>query len=201
MRLKHYSSRTEEIHVDCIRRFIVFRGRRHPDQLGAQHVENFLTHLAVEGDVARQPPGGEDEVLVVADRPLHAGVVRVVHEEDPAVTLGVVPQVADGAVEPRADPPDQAEVQLAVVLVEEVHVTRPQRGGARLQGLVHGPQVLPVQPGEPGETREQMQALIEGTLVLRKACVRLQSTFGAPEYLLVWPPGFTARDLDFTSVS
>ena len=52
IRLKHYSIRTEQAYVDWIRRFIVFHGRRHPDQLGAGHVEKFLTHLAVEGRVA-----------------------------------------------------------------------------------------------------------------------------------------------------
>ena len=52
IRLKHYSIRTEQAYVDWIRRFIVFHDRRHPDQLGAQHVEKFLTHLAVEGRVA-----------------------------------------------------------------------------------------------------------------------------------------------------
>ena len=52
IRLKHYSTRTEQAYVDWIRRFIVFHDRRHPDPLGAQHVERFLTHLAVEGRVA-----------------------------------------------------------------------------------------------------------------------------------------------------
>lgn len=52
IRLKHYSIRTEQACVDWIRRFIVFHDRRHPVELGAQHVEAFLTHLAVEGRVA-----------------------------------------------------------------------------------------------------------------------------------------------------
>lgn len=52
IRLKHYSIRTEQAYVDWIRRFIVFHGKRHPEELGAQHVETFLTHLAVEDQVA-----------------------------------------------------------------------------------------------------------------------------------------------------
>jgi integron integrase len=50
--VKHYSIRTEEAYVQWIRRFIVFHGKRHPQELGRQEVEAFLTHLAVEGKVA-----------------------------------------------------------------------------------------------------------------------------------------------------
>jgi integron integrase len=52
IRLKHYSIRTEQAYVDWIRRFILFFGKRHPRDLGAAEVEQFLTHLAVEGNVA-----------------------------------------------------------------------------------------------------------------------------------------------------
>jgi integron integrase len=52
IRLKHYSIRTEQAYVDWIRRFILFFGKRHPRDLGAAEVEQFLTHLAVEGKVA-----------------------------------------------------------------------------------------------------------------------------------------------------
>jgi integron integrase len=52
IRVKHYSIRTEEAYVQWIRRFIVFHGKRHPQELGRQEVEAFLTHLAVEGKVA-----------------------------------------------------------------------------------------------------------------------------------------------------
>jgi len=52
LRLLHYSKRTEEAYVDWIRRFIIFHNKRHPNQMGAAEVESFLTHLAVEGNVA-----------------------------------------------------------------------------------------------------------------------------------------------------
>jgi integron integrase len=52
LRLKHYSIRTEEAYVNWIRRFILFHGKRHPQEMGAPEVEAFLTHLAVEGQVA-----------------------------------------------------------------------------------------------------------------------------------------------------
>jgi integron integrase len=52
IRVKHYSIRTEAQYVLWVRRFILFHGKRHPRELGAQEVEAFLTHLAVEGGVA-----------------------------------------------------------------------------------------------------------------------------------------------------
>ena len=35
-----------------IRRYIVFHGKRHPAQMGAPEVTNFLSSLAVDGHVA-----------------------------------------------------------------------------------------------------------------------------------------------------
>ena len=52
MRLRHYSLRTEETYVAWIRRFILFHNKRHPSAMGADEVHAFLTHLAVEGNVA-----------------------------------------------------------------------------------------------------------------------------------------------------
>lgn len=52
IRFKHYSIRTEDSYVQWIRRFILFHGKRHPAEMGAVEVEAFLTHLAVEGNVA-----------------------------------------------------------------------------------------------------------------------------------------------------
>jgi integron integrase len=52
IRARHYSLRTEEAYVSWMRRFIVFNGKRHPRDIGMQEVQQFLTHLAVEGRVA-----------------------------------------------------------------------------------------------------------------------------------------------------
>jgi integron integrase len=52
IRLKHYSIRTEHCYVDWARRFILFHHKRHPADMGALEVEQFLTHLAVAGKVA-----------------------------------------------------------------------------------------------------------------------------------------------------
>ena len=52
LRLKHYSYRTEETYVSWIKRFILFHGKRHPRDMGATEIEAFVTHLAVERNVA-----------------------------------------------------------------------------------------------------------------------------------------------------
>ncbi len=52
LRVRHYAIRTEQAYVDWARRFILFHGKRHPVELGADEVAAFLTHLAVERSVA-----------------------------------------------------------------------------------------------------------------------------------------------------
>jgi integron integrase len=52
IRLKHYSIRTEQAYTDWIKRFILHFGKKHPHTMGAAEVEQFLTHLAVNGKVA-----------------------------------------------------------------------------------------------------------------------------------------------------
>jgi integron integrase len=52
IRLKHYSIRTETAYVDWVRRYVNFHQRRHPRELGPEHVEAFLSHLAVQRNVA-----------------------------------------------------------------------------------------------------------------------------------------------------
>lgn len=52
IRLRHYSIRTEKAYVDWITRFILFHNKRHPQELGADHVSSFLTYLATRQNVA-----------------------------------------------------------------------------------------------------------------------------------------------------
>jgi site-specific recombinase XerD len=59
-RRKHYSVRTEQAYVHWIKRFIFpstgsghrFHNKRHPKEMGAPEIEAFLTHLAVNENVA-----------------------------------------------------------------------------------------------------------------------------------------------------
>ena len=52
IRLKHYSIRTEQAYTDWVKRYILFHQKRHPSEMGALEVEQFLTHLAGQGKVA-----------------------------------------------------------------------------------------------------------------------------------------------------
>lgn len=52
LRTRHYSIRTEEAYIDWARRFILFHGKRHPQDMGAAEVEAFLSHLAVDRQVS-----------------------------------------------------------------------------------------------------------------------------------------------------
>lgn len=84
IRVRHYSRRTEEAYAYWIRRFIVFHGKRPPDQLGAADVSAFITDLAVNGHVAASTPNQAlsallflyetviEKSLGAIDRPKHA---------------------------------------------------------------------------------------------------------------------------------
>ena len=52
IRVRHYSPRTEEAYVHWIRRFILYHGKRHPSAMGANEVNAFLSHLAVDRTVS-----------------------------------------------------------------------------------------------------------------------------------------------------
>lgn len=52
LRVKHYAIRTETSYVDWIRRFILFHNKRHPKDMAAAEVEQYLTHLAVNRQVS-----------------------------------------------------------------------------------------------------------------------------------------------------
>ena len=52
IRVRHYSLRTETAYVNWIRRFILFHGKRHPQELGPAEVSAFLSSLAVDRNVS-----------------------------------------------------------------------------------------------------------------------------------------------------
>ncbi|MEZ5564046.1 MAG: integron integrase [Gammaproteobacteria bacterium] len=52
MRVRHLAYRTEQTYLQWIRRYVAFHHRRHPRELGAAGVEQFLTHLAVDRKVS-----------------------------------------------------------------------------------------------------------------------------------------------------
>jgi site-specific recombinase XerD len=52
IRMLHYSIRTEEAYVSHVRRFILFHQKRHPAQMGAEEIRQYLSHLASDDGVA-----------------------------------------------------------------------------------------------------------------------------------------------------
>lgn len=52
LRRQHYAIRTEETYLDWIKRYILFHHQRHPAEMNTPEIEAFLTHLAVEQNVA-----------------------------------------------------------------------------------------------------------------------------------------------------
>lgn len=51
-RLRHLSYKTEKSYLYHIKRYILFHKKRHPSEMGAEEVRQYLTHLAVERNVA-----------------------------------------------------------------------------------------------------------------------------------------------------
>lgn len=75
IRVRHYSIRTEHSYLGWVHRYIVFHGKRHPSEMGAAEVGEFLTHLAVARLVAPSTQNQALNALVflydsVLDQPL-----------------------------------------------------------------------------------------------------------------------------------
>jgi len=47
LRVRQYSLATERNYLRWVQRFVLFHGKRHPNQMGKEEIEAFLTHLAV----------------------------------------------------------------------------------------------------------------------------------------------------------
>jgi Phage integrase, N-terminal SAM-like domain len=48
LRTNRYNPRTEKVYLEWIERFIRFHGVRHPQEMGAEEVKVFLSHLATQ---------------------------------------------------------------------------------------------------------------------------------------------------------
>jgi len=52
IRLKHYSKSTEQTYYYWCKSYILYHNKKHPKDMGKDEIESFLTHLAVEKNVA-----------------------------------------------------------------------------------------------------------------------------------------------------
>ena len=62
IRLKHYSYRTEQAYVQWVKRFILFHNKKHPKDMGGEEISEFLTHLAVKGQVSASTQNSPREI-------------------------------------------------------------------------------------------------------------------------------------------
>ena len=83
LRYYHYAYRTEQTYGRWILRYLhYFGGKTHPNRLGAQDVERFLSHLATEGQVSASTQRQALNALIflyrdVLDKPLVTEITPV----------------------------------------------------------------------------------------------------------------------------
>jgi integron integrase len=93
LQLRHYAARTAQAYTHWVRQFILFHKRtsgafRHPSDLGSPEVNQFLTHLAVERNVAASTQNQALSALVflykhVLERPLEDQFLNAVRARRP----------------------------------------------------------------------------------------------------------------------
>lgn len=83
MRVRHLSHKTERAYVGYIRDYILFHGKKHPKDLGVDEIRAYLTHLAVEKNVAASTQNVAFNALIFLykqvlqiELPLIQGVLR-----------------------------------------------------------------------------------------------------------------------------
>jgi integron integrase len=83
IRVRHYSRRTEYTYLQWIKRYIYYHNKRHPKDMREDEVSQFLTHLAVNGNVSASTQNVALNALVfmyrhVLEKPLNEinGIVR-----------------------------------------------------------------------------------------------------------------------------
>ena len=103
-RVLHLSIRTENAYVDWVTRFILFHGKKHPQQMGGPEIEAFLTHLAVERNVSASTQNQAFSALLFLYRavleielpPLHALRARRADRLPTVLSLDEVRKILDG---------------------------------------------------------------------------------------------------------
>ncbi len=68
LRVRHPSIHTEQAYWGWVKRFILFHGKRHPHEMGAEEITAFLNHLAVDRNIAASTQNQALNALVFLDR-------------------------------------------------------------------------------------------------------------------------------------
>ena len=101
LRVKHYALATEQCYCQWIRRFIFFHGVKHPETMGAEEVERFLTHLATVDKVAASTQNQALNALVFLYREvlrMDLGNFDAVRARRPVRVPTVLSQVESAAI-------------------------------------------------------------------------------------------------------
>jgi site-specific recombinase XerD len=84
---RNYSRRTAKSYVGWIRRFIVFHGKRHPDDMGEAEILQFLTRLAVEGKVSASTQNQASCALIFLYREDIRAIQELLGHNDASTTM------------------------------------------------------------------------------------------------------------------
>ena len=85
IRIKHYSIRTEQAYLQWIRRYILFHGKRHPSELGSEHLSTFLSHLGGKLEMRSRVPLKTRDDLSMAYTPGVARVSRAIADDPESI--------------------------------------------------------------------------------------------------------------------
>ncbi len=195
LRYHHYGLRTEEAYARWIRWFIKYNGTRHPREVGKAEIESFLTHLAVERNVAASTQNQALNAIIF----LYRDVLDI--------------PVADDLAPVRANKPvrlpvvlSRDEIQALLAEVEGVHglIARLMYGGGlrlmevlrlRVQDIDFGNGYLTVRSGKGDKDRTTLLP-VSVRDDLRIHLQRVQRLFDkdiAEGNANVWLPGALAK--------
>ncbi len=93
IRMCHYSIRTEKSYIGWIKRYIFFHNKQHPKDMGEDEIRAFLTHLAINRNVAPNTQNQAFNALMflyrsVLNRPIKS--IKGIHRAKPKSKLPVV---------------------------------------------------------------------------------------------------------------
>lgn len=88
IQVKQYSPRTAETYIDWVRQYILHHNKRHPKEMGANEINQFITHLVVERKIAASTQNQAISAILF----LYRHVLHIQLDEN--LTIGFRPQRA-----------------------------------------------------------------------------------------------------------
>jgi integron integrase len=171
MRFKHYARRTEETYWQWMRRYILFHGKRHPREMGAEEVRVFLSHLATADGVSAATQNQALNALVFLYREVLHAAVGDLGLVERARTVRRLPVVLTRQEVGRLLAAVPAECHLAVRLLYGTGLRLMECLRLRVKDLDFGAGQVVVRAGKGDKDRatmlpESLRAPLEAHLVL-----------------------------------